>query len=411
MKLSRRKMIRILAGVPLLGGLGILGAGGCASTGQLSRNLEKRDLFEELGIEPIINGRGTLTYLSGSLMQPEVVETISATSTRYANLNEVQDKVGSRIAELLNCEAAMVTSGAAGALTLGTAAAITGTDEELIRNLPDIPGPRREVIIQKNHRYGYDHAVRNTGIKMVEVENAREMVQAINDRTVMGLFFNAAAQFGGFEHNIGHEEFVAICKRHGIPSFIDAAADVPPASNLFLYTEMGFDLITFSGGKAIRGPQSAGLLYGRKDLIEAAKLNHSPHSNTLGRGLKVNKEEMFGMLVALELYLEKDHDAEWNQWLDWNEQIAENAKTVPTVHSEIHVNDGPANHFPDLRLSWDQTQVKITPDEAADALSKGTPPILVSSRGDSLSITVSMMKPEQVNIVARRVKNVLEEAV
>jgi L-seryl-tRNA(Ser) seleniumtransferase len=408
--LSRRKMLKILAGVPILGGLGMVGVSGCA-TANVINSSGKRDLFNELDIQPIINGRGTLTYLSGSLMKPEVVEAISATSTRYASLYEVQDKVGEQIAKLLNCEAAMVTSGAAGALTLGTAAAITGTDEELIRGLPDIPGPRREVIIQKNHRYGYDHAVRNTGIKMVEVEDAREMEQAINDRTVMGLFFNAAAQFGGFEHNIGHEEFIAICKKHNIPSFIDAAADVPPVENLFKYQDMGYDLVTFSGGKAIRGPQSAGLLYGRKDLIEAAKLNHVPHSNSIGRGLKVNKEEMFGMLVALELYLENDHDEEWNKWLDWNEQIAASAKTVSTVQSEIHINDGPANHFPDLRLHWDQSQVKITPEEVEEELSKGEPPILVSGRGDVLGITVAMMEPEHVDIVARRVKEVLENAV
>ncbi len=214
-----------------------------------------------------------------------------------------------------------------------------------------------------------------------------------------------------FEHNIGHEEFIAICKKHNIPSFIDAAADVPPVENLFKYQEMGFDLVTFSGGKAIRGPQSAGLLYGRKDLIEAAKLNHVPHSNSIGRGLKVNKEEMFGMLVALELYLENDHDEEWNKWLGLNEQIAASAKTVSTVQSEIHINDGPANHFPDLRLRWDQNQVKITPDEVEEELSKGEPPILVSGRGDVLGITVAMMEPEHVDIVARRVKEVLENAV
>lgn len=408
--LSRRKMLKILAGVPLLGGLGLAGVSGCASA-RVSTLSGKRNLFKELDIQPVINGRGTLTYLSGSLMQPEVVQAISATSTQYANLNQVQDKVGERIAELLKCEAAMVTSGAAGALTLGTAAAITGSDDYLIRNLPDIPGSPREVIIQKNHRYGYDHAVRNTGVKMVEVENAREMEQAISDRTVMGLFFNAAAQFGGFEHHIGHEEFIDICKSHEIPSFIDAAADVPPVENLFKYQEMGFDLVTFSGGKAIRGPQSAGLLYGRKDLIEAAKLNHAPHSDTIGRGLKVNKEEMFGMLVALELYLEKNHDSEWAQWLEWNKHIASSAETVPTVQSEIHVNDGPANHFPDLRLTWDRDHVNITPAEVMEELSEGEPPILVSGREDTLHITVAMMEPEHVEIVARRVKEVLEEAV
>ncbi|MCW9707927.1 aminotransferase class V-fold PLP-dependent enzyme [Fodinibius salsisoli] len=408
--LSRRKMLQLLAGMPLLGGLGV------------SRLLEtdrafpgisesKRNLFNELGIEPLINGRGTITELSGSLMLPEVVEAIESTSDTFANLNEVQDKVGVRIAELLECEGAMVTSGAAGALTLGTAATITGMDEEKITVLPNLPGPRKEVIIQKKHRYHYDHAVRNTGVKMVEVESAEEMEEAFNDQTVMTLFFNAAAQFGGFEHSIGHEEFVSISKKHNIPSFIDAAADVPPVKNLFLYKDMGFDLVTFSGGKAIRGPQSAGLLFGRKDLIEAAKLNNNPHSDSIGRGMKVNKEEIFGMLVALESYLERDHDEQWEEWVGWTEVIAGQAETVPTVQAERHVNSGPANHFPDLQLSWDQDRVAITPEEVVKELEEGSPKIVVSSNKKGLYITVVMMKPRQVDIVGQRLKEVLEQAV
>lgn len=407
--ISRRNMLKMLAGFPLFGGIAAAKIGKPASKPP-SSDAAERDLFEELGIETLINGRGTLTFLSGSLMLPEVVKAIESTSHEFANLYEVQDKVGERMAELLNCEAAMVTSGAAGALTLGTAAAITGTDEEMIKQLPNLPGPRREVIIQKRHRYGYDHAVRNTGIRMVEVESAEEMEEAINDRTVMALFFNAAAQFGGFEHSIGHEEFVAICRKHNIPSFIDAAADVPPVDNLFKYTDIGFDLVTFSGGKAIRGPQSAGLLYGRKDLIEAAKLNHNPHSDSIGRGLKVNKEEMFGMMVALESYIERDHDKQWEEWVGRTETIAEEAEKVPTVSSEVKVNDGPANHFPDLQLSWDENRVGISPEEVVKKLAEGKPRIEVSSNDEGLYITVVMMKPGQVDIVGRRVREVLEQA-
>lgn len=411
--ISRRKMLKVLAGFPLFGGIAAakIGDTDAQTSSSSSMSAAGRDLFDELGIETLINGRGTLTFLSGSLMQPEVVEAIKSTSDEFANLYEVQDKVGQRIAELLNCEAAMVTSGAAGALTLGTAATITGTDEEKIKKLPNLPGPRREVIIQKRHRYGYDHAVRNTGIKMVEVESAEEMEEAINDRTVMSLFFNAAAQFGGFEHSIGHEEFVAISRKHDIPSFIDAAADVPPPENLFKYIEMGFDLVTFSGGKAIRGPQSAGLLYGRKDLIEAAKLNHNPHSDSIGRGMKVNKEEIFGMMVALESYLERDHEKQWEEWVGWTETIAEEAETLPSVSGELKVNDGPANHFPDLQLSWDQSQVRISPEEVVKKLKEGKPRIEISSNDEGLYITVVTMKPEQVDIVARRVREVLEQAV
>ncbi|SMO69870.1 aminotransferase class V-fold PLP-dependent enzyme [Fodinibius sediminis] len=409
--ISRRKMLKMLASFPLFGGIAASKMGMAASSKEASSASAERDLFEELGIETLINGRGTLTFLSGSLMQPEVVQAIESTSHEFANLYEVQDKVGERIAEMLNCEAAMVTSGAAGALTLGTAAAITGTDEEMIKKLPNISGPRREVIIQKRHRYSYDHAVRNTGVKMVEVESAREMEEAINDRTVMSLFFNAAAQFGGFEHTIGHEEFVAISKKHDIPSFIDAAADVPPPDNLFKYIDIGFDLVTFSGGKAIRGPQSSGLLYGRKDLIEAAKLNHNPHSDSIGRGMKVNKEEIFGMMVALESYLERDHEQQWEEWVGRTKTIAAEAEKVPTVTSERKVNSGPANHFPDLQLSWDQSRVQIKPEDVVKKLQEGEPRIEVSSNDEGLYITVVMMKPDQVGIVGRRVREVLSQAV
>jgi len=399
--ISRKSMLKVLAGVPLLGAVACTGS---AVTTERRGQGSERDLFRELDITPVINCRGTLTYLSGSLMLPEVVEAINSTSTEFANLNDVQDKVGARIAELLKCEAAMVTAGAASAMTLGTAACITGTDSDKIRDLPNLPGEPPEVIMQDTHRFGYDHAVRNAGVKIVEVNGPEEMERSINERTVMALYYNAASR-----SSISREEFVRIGKRHNVPTFNDAAADVPPVENLFKFIEMGFDLVTFSGGKAIRGPQSAGLLYGRKDLIEAAKLNHSPNGNTIGRGMKVNKEEMFGMYVALDAYLKKDHDREWREWEDRCRTIAASAETVPTVQGEIHVHPGPANHFPGLRLSWDQNRVGISPREVVQTLSEGAPPILATGNDDTLNIAVIMLKPDQVDVVARRVKEVLEQ--
>lgn len=407
MMISRKKMLKFLAGIPLLGAAA--GCGGTLSSTDSTRvrsRESEHDLFRELGVKPIINGRGTLTYLSGSLMLPEVIDAMSSTSRQFANINEVQDKVGERIARLLNCEAAMVTSGAAAAMTLGTAAAITGKDEEKIRLLPNLPGPKREVIIQKTHRFPYDHAVRNTGVKMVEVGSVDEMERLINKRTVMALFFNAAN-----EHCINKEEFIAICKQNGVPSFNDAAADVPPVSNLFRYIEMGFDLVAFSGGKAMRGPQSTGLLFGRKDLIEAAKLNHSPNADTIGRGMKVNKEEMFGMLVALEIYLSKDHEQEWQEWIDRTKRIAAAVEAMPTVKGETYINPGPANHFPGLRIRWDQSRIKITPPEVVELLRNGDPSIEIAGNEEMLNISVVMMEPGHVDITARRLKEVLEMAV
>jgi len=369
---------------------------------------EKRDFFKELGVTPVINAGVTMTFLSGSLMLPEVLEAINSTSHDFANMYELQDKAGAKIAEMLKCEAAMVTSGAACALLLGTAASITGTDKEKISQLPNLPGPQREVVIQKTHRYLFDQAVRTTGVKLVEVEGPAGMEQAINANTVMALFFNAAEQ----PHSITHEEFVAISKKHNIPSFIDAAADVPPVENLFRFQKMGFDLVTFSGGKMIRGPQSAGLLFGRKDLIEAAKLNHSPYESPIGRPMKVNKEEIFGMYAALKAYLERDHKKEWNEWLDRAKRIAAQLETVPTVKSETVVDPGPANAFPSLMVNWDQGRVKITTREVLKALKEGSPSIVANARkGNTLSIGVVLLRPEQVDIVAQRVKEILLKAV
>lgn len=402
--MKRRQAVKNLTFIPLAGTAlaGTLTAESCSQATASS----KRDFFKELGVKPIINASVTMTFLSGSLMLPEVMEAINSTSHDFVNMYDLQDKVGARIAEMLQCEAAMVTSGAACAMTLATAACMTGSDQELIDLLPDLPGPRREVIIQKSHRYVFDHAVRITGIKFVEVEGPEEMDQAFNDNTVMALFFNAARM-----HSVSHEEFVAICKKHDIPSFIDAAADAPPKENLFKYQKIGFDLVTFSGGKMLRGPQSAGLLFGRKDLIEAAKLNHSPHECPIGRPMKVNKEEMFGMYAALKAYLERDHEKEWQEWLNRADRISSSITKVSSVKSETYVEPGPANAFPSLHVTWDQNKVKISPKEVVEALESGTPGIVTTSHGDTLNVGVVLLRQDQVDIVAGRVKEVLEQAV
>lgn len=409
--INRRSLIKRLGSLPFLGGLLASSAPIVSVASTTTKTAVKQTLFQELGIRPVVNARGTMTFLSGSLMEPEVVAAINETAQDFANMHEVEDKVGERIAELLKCEAAMVTSGAACALTIGTAAAITGTDMEKIGQIPNLPGPQPEVVIQKSHRYVFDQAVRSAGVKLIEVEGPEEMEKAINERTVMSLFFNAAVSWYGVPDSITHEEFVAISKRNNIPSFIDAAADVPPVENLFAYQKMGFDLVTFSGGKMIRGPQSAGLLYGRKDLIEAAKLNFSPHESPIGRSMKVNKEEIFGMYVALKHYIEKDHEKEWQEWLDRVNQIAAKVETVPGVKGETHIPEGRANVFPGLHVSWDQTKIKITPHEVVEALREGEPRIETSGNDERLNITVVTLRPEQVSIVARRIKEVLETAV
>ena len=388
---------------PFLGALGSLPLWSRAGLAAPRR----RDVIAELGVRTFINAAGTYTMLTASLMPDEVMEAMREASKHYVNLNEMQDAVGRRIAELLGCEAAMVTSGAAGALTVGTAACITGKDPQKILRIPDLTGMKNEVIIQKSHRFSYDHAVRAVGVRMVEVETAEEFERAVNERTAMALFFNDADPRG----QIRIEQFVALCRKHGIPSFNDAAADVPPVENLRKYTQMGFDLVTFSGGKGIRGPQSAGLLLGRKDLIEAARLNTSPYSDTIARGMKVNKEEMAGMLVALELYLKKDHAAEAREWDRRVEVISREAKKVKTVTTEVRLPPI-ANHTPHLRILWDQNVVRITPPEVMKQLREGRPSIEACpmTNKEALVFTVWMMQKGDAEIVGRRVREILSRA-
>jgi seryl-tRNA(Sec) selenium transferase len=312
--------------------------------------------------------------------------------------------VGARIATLLHCEGAMVTSGAASALTLGTAAVLTGTDARKVVDLPNLAGMKSEVIIQKSHRFGYDHAVRNCGVRLIEVETPEDLERAINPQTAMMLFYNN----NNMEGRIRDEAFVQIGRKHGVATLNDAAADVPPVDNLWKYTKMGFDLVAFSGGKGLRGPQSAGLLLGRKDLIAAARLNAPPNGNTVGRGMKVNKEEMVGMLAALEVYLAKDHAAEQRGFESRAEAIRNGVAGVPGIKAEIFVPEV-ANHVPHVRISWDAAARGMTPAEAVNKLRAGEPSIGTRSEGDAVVIGVWMMRPGEDKIVARRLREVLEK--
>jgi L-seryl-tRNA(Ser) seleniumtransferase len=399
---SRRRFLEIVSGWPVVGGIieaTTMPAAAAAPTAG-------RDYFRELGVRPFINAAGTYTAMTASLMPPEVLDAINYASKHFVMLDELHDKVGERIATLVRAEAAMVTSGAASALTLGTAAVLTGTDRQKIVDLPNLAGMQSEVIIQKSHRFGYDHAVRNCGVRLVEVETREDLERAISKQTAMMLFYNNNNKEGRIED----DEFVQLGRKHRVPTLNDAAADVPPVENLWKYTKMGFDLVAFSGGKGLRGPQSAGLLVGRKDLIAAARLNAPPNGNTVGRGLKVNKEEMLGMLAALERYLAKDHAAERREFDARAEAIRGGVATVPGVKAEIFVPEV-ANHVPHVRVSWDRAAKGMTPDEAVNALRAGEPSIGTRAEGDALVIGVWMMQPGEEKIVARRLRQVLEASV
>ncbi len=369
-----------------------------------------RDYFKELNVRPFISAAGTFTTLTASLMWPEVVEAVNYASKIFVPLNDLHDAAGKRIAEMIGCEAVMITSGAAAALTVGTAACVAGKNPDWIRRIPDLAGTgmKSEVIVQKSHRYGYDHAVRNCGVKMVEVETADELEKAVNEKTAMMLFFNDADPRG----KIKIEEFVALGKKHKIPTFNDAAADAPPTENLAKYTKMGFDLVTFSGGKGLRGPQSAGLLLSRKDLIEAARMNCSPNSDSIGRGMKVNKEEMLGMMVAVEMYLKRDAAAEWKEWERRAKLMTDSVAKVAAIKPEIYVPPI-ANHVPTVRLTWEKAALALTADDVRKQLREGKPSIEIapgsspaSAQTQEIGISVWQMQPGEAETVARRLREV-----
>ncbi len=396
-QVNRRAVLGAIAGA---GGLPLLLP---SSQAQAQTQLPARDLIKELGVRPCINAAGTYTALTGSLMPPEVIAAIQVASRQYVRLNELHDAIGRRIAELLKCEAAMVSAGCASALTLATAACVAGDDPERIRCIPDTTGMKNEVLVQRSHRVGYDHAIRNAGVRLIEIETAEELEKKINERTAMMFFLNSSDPQG----KIHHEEFVALGKKHNIPTLIDAAADVPPIENLFRFTKIGFDLVAFSGGKGLCGPQSSGLLLGRKNLIAAARLNNNPNSDSICRTNKVNKEELVGMLVALELFLNRDHAAVWKEWEARASKIIRALSEFSDVKAEVQV-PAIANAVPHLHIRWDFEKRKLSPSQMADKLRDGEPSIeVVPGSRRELVVGVWMMQPGDDAIVAQRIRQIL----
>ncbi len=399
---SRRDILKGLAVLPL--GNSLMGF---TQKSNVLTTLPYRDYFKELGVRTFINAAGTYTSMTGSLMRPEVLNAYQYATTEYVLLDELQDKVGERIASLLGCEAATVTSGAASAITLGTAGVLTGTDPEKAAKLPHLKGTgmKTEVIMQRAHYIDYAHAIINCGVNIVYVDTKEELEKAINKNTAMYYFVN----FLNYEGQIQWEEVISICKKHNIPTMIDCAADVPPVENLSKYMKMGFDMVCFSGGKGLRGPQSAGLLLGKKKYIEAARVSAPPRGNTIGRGMKVNKEEILAMMVTVESYLERDHQQDWDMWEEQVALIDNSIKSIEGVKTSIDV---PllANQVPTLNVSWDVKKVKISGDRVKEKLRSGHPSIEVAGGGEnSISITTWMLVPGEERIVASRISDILNE--
>jgi uncharacterized pyridoxal phosphate-dependent enzyme len=367
------------------------------------------NVYEELGVTTLINGQGTMTTLGGSLMRPEVEAVMALAGKHFVSIPELEVAAGKRIAELLKLPpnySAIVTSGAAAAMQSGLAGILTGDNPKFIEQIPDLTGMKSEVIIQKTHRNGFDHQLRNTGIKLIVIETREELHKAVNSKTAMMHFSN----FANADGQIKVEEWLKLAKEFGIPAFIDAAADTPPVSHLWDYANMGYDLIAFSGGKAMRGPQCSGLLIGRKDLVAYALLNNSPHEDTIGRSQKVGKEEIVGMVKALECYLNEDHEALTKEWQKRLELISAKVTTLPSVTTSYFVPDM-ANHVPHMAIKWDAQRIKLTPGEASKALRSGTPSIIMTTGEPegALSMNSFMLQPGQDAILADKLYQLLKE--
>jgi uncharacterized pyridoxal phosphate-dependent enzyme len=365
--------------------------------------------YEELGVTTVINCEGTMTMLGGSLPHPEL-EAVMTTAGRYfVSVPELEVAAGKRISEMLKLPdgyTALVTSGAAAAIQSGLAGILTAGNEALIRQLPDLTGMKSEVIIQKSHRNPFDHQLRSTGIKLIEIETQDQLRAAVNDRTAMMHFSNFANAAG----QIKVDEWVKLAKQYNIPCMNDAAADTPPVSHLWDYTNMGYDLVTFSGGKAIRGPQCAGMLIGRNDMVANALLNNSPHEDTLGRSQKVGKEEIVGMVKALELFLAEDHEALAKEWQARLEAISREITKVPSVSTSFFVPDI-ANHVPHMSITWDASRISLTPQQASGLLRSSKPSIVIGA-GEGrpgLAMNSFMLQPGEDKIVAEQLSRVLRD--
>ena len=365
----------------------------------------ERDYFEEIGVKPFINAAAAYSAYGGRNMWPSVVEAMEYARKRNVVMEELHDAVGKRLASVIGCDAAMVTGGATSAMTLGTAACITGTNQELIRRVPDLRGMKNEVIIQKSHRYSYDHGVRSAGVHFVEVETEQELEAAITEQTAMLFFFFLNDAKG----TIKLEEFAGLGRKHGIPTLIDGSNSVPPLQRLSEYLDAGFDLAAFSGGKGLRGPYSAGMLLGRSDLIEAARLNNSPHADTVGRSMKVSKEEVLGMLAAVEFSLTFDYSVENVRETRLTSLIADKLSVFPGITTKVSYPRTEGGR-PHLQIFWDKSKTPLTVEQAQKELADGDPSIRTPYLGladGELEVGCAMLQDDEIDVLVRRIGEVL----
>ena len=411
-ELNRRgflSSLAVLAG-SVFGGQKLFAATGASASGgpwkgKITGLGESGNVYTELGLTTVINAQGTETVLGGSLIRPEVKAVMELASQHFVVMMDLEAAVGKRIAEMLKLPqgySAIVTSGAASAIQNGYSGILTGSNEKYIQQIPDLTGMKSEVIIQRAHRSGWDHQIRTTGAKIVEVETVEDVHKAINERTAAMHFLNLSDSAG----QIKRADWVKLAHAANLPVFLDAAADVPPKSRLWEYANMGFDLIAFSGGKAIRGPQCTGLLIGRQERVHNALLNMSPNEDTMGRPTKVGKEEIVGVLKALELYLAEDQAVldkdQWRQLDTISTKVSKIAGVTVTRNiTEIE------NHFPALQIHLDPARFSAKPHDIAEQLAGMKPSIVVTDGASTIEMTAIDLQPGEDKMVADALASVL----
>jgi L-seryl-tRNA(Ser) seleniumtransferase len=375
------------------------------------------DYYAKLGVKKMINAAGTYTMYTAAVMPPEVERAVAEAAKHPVHLRDLQLRAGEYVAQKLRCEGAVVSCGASSALTLATAACIVSANSNVKpEDIPQNVGSmKNEVIVQKSHRYGYDHAIFLCGAKIVEVETLEDYKRAFNEKTIMTNFFNAAEK-----GEIGHEQWLEVAHQHNVPCHIDAAADMPPISNLWKYTAMGFDLVCFSGGKGIRGPQNAGLLLGKKHLTDLAHENNNPNEG-VGRGMKVAKEQIIGMVAAVDWLLSQTDEGMEKEYTRRADVISQIVKDVPTMKTSIFTPEV-ANHVPHLILTYDPSVVGLTPKEVQQRLRSLDPTIELNPATGSttagngmpacpnaLVVGTWMLLPGEPEIVGHQIRAALKQ--